>query len=86
MALTLTPEQEELVESTVRAGRFASKEEAVRSAFATLDPLAGKSQAERARIEVIRSTNLADLLSEYPWAGAELEIERDRTPLRDLDL
>jgi Arc/MetJ-type ribon-helix-helix transcriptional regulator len=83
MSLTLTPEQEAAIERTVRDGRYASSAEALQVA---LTKLSNPVFSTRPRTDPVRSKNLADLLSEHPWAGSDLEIERDRKPLRDLDL
>ncbi len=86
MTVILKPEQEAILERVVREGRFANEEEALNAAVRALDPEAALPEEERARRAAIRSMSLAELLAEYPWAGADLDIERDRSPMRDIDL
>jgi hypothetical protein len=86
MALTLNPEQEALVEQAVHIGRYSTSAEALEAAISTLKPDRNPVFAQRPRTGPIRSKNLADLLAEEPWAGADLDITRDQSPGREVDL
>jgi Arc/MetJ-type ribon-helix-helix transcriptional regulator len=86
MTLTLTPEQEAALERSVRSGRFASKEEAVDAAFATLQEPAQVSLSEKARLLHEKYPTLYDLMQASPFRDLDIEFPRDRTPLRDIEL
>jgi Arc/MetJ-type ribon-helix-helix transcriptional regulator len=86
MSLTLTAEQEALIEQAVYRGRYSSPAEALDAAIAMLTPNHNPVLSPRPRTGPIRSKNLADLLSEAPWAGSDLDITRDPSPGRELDL
>ena len=86
MSMTLNPEQEALVEQAVHRGRYGTSAEALEAAISTLKPNRSPLLAPRPRTGPIRSKNLADLLSEEPWAGSDLDITRDQSPGRDIDL
>jgi len=86
MAIALNPEQEAVVERSVREGRFASTHEALDAALGSLDPEAFLPEEERARRASLRSKSLFQLMQESPFYDADIEFERDRTPMRDVDL
>ena len=86
MAMALSPEQEAVVERSVREGRFSSAHEALTAALRTLNGKALLSDEEEARRAVIRSKSLFQLMQESPLYGLDIEFERDRSPMRDIDL
>jgi Arc/MetJ-type ribon-helix-helix transcriptional regulator len=86
MALTLTPEQEAVVERTVREGRFVSADAALNAAVSSLSTGEAMPEAEKRRRADIRSKSLFELMQESPLFGDEIEFERDRLPLRDIEL
>jgi Arc/MetJ-type ribon-helix-helix transcriptional regulator len=86
MTLTLTPEQEAFVESEMREGAFSSADEVLAAALFSFAQAHSKLPPAAPRTHGVRAKNLADLLSEYPWAGSDLDITRDQSPPRDLDL
>ncbi len=86
MALTLTPEQEALVERVVREGRYKSARAALDAAVTSLANDDSLSQEEKDRRASIRSKSLFELMQESPLFGTDVEFERDRSPLRGIDL
>ena len=86
MALTLTPEQEAVIERTVREGRFVSTNAALDAAVSSLLREETMLEGETSRRAGIRSKSLFELMQDSPMYGNEIEFERDRTPLRDIDL
>ena len=86
MALALSPEQEAVVERSVREGKFVSIREALNAALSTLDDEAFLPEEERARRATLRSKSLFQLMQESPLYGLNIEFERDRSPMRDIDL
>ncbi len=85
MTLTLTPEQEAVLERSVRSGRFSSRDETVKAAFDSLDSEASLPEDERARLANLRSKSLIELFRESPFAGLDIEFPRDPAPMRDVD-
>lgn len=86
MIIDLTPEQEALIEQTMRDGHFGTPAEALSAALTDLHARQNQAHASRSRLGPVRSKNLADLLSEEPWAGADIDGIRDPSPGRDIDL
>jgi Arc/MetJ-type ribon-helix-helix transcriptional regulator len=86
MALTLTSEQEAIVKRSVREGKFASAKDALNAALSSIDDEALLPEEEKARRAKIRSTSLLQLMQESPLYGLDIEFERDRSPMRELDL
>jgi Arc/MetJ-type ribon-helix-helix transcriptional regulator len=87
MALTLTPEQEALVERIVREGRYASQDEALSAALSLLakQDVCEDQREETKRLRE-RYPTLVDLFADSPFKGLDLEFPRDPSPLRDVDL
>jgi Arc/MetJ-type ribon-helix-helix transcriptional regulator len=85
MALTLTPEQEAVIERTVREGRFVSTDAALDAAVSSLVRDETILEEETSRRAGIRSKSLFELMQDSPLYGNEIEFERDRSPLRDID-
>jgi len=86
MALTLTPEQEAVVKRSVREGRFESMDAALDAAVNSLAKEETLLEEEKRRRAQIRSQSLFELMQGSPLYGNEIEFERDRSPLRDLNL
>jgi Arc/MetJ-type ribon-helix-helix transcriptional regulator len=86
MALTLNPEQEAVVERTVREGLFVSTDAALNAAVSSLATDEALPEEEQRRRSHIRSKTLYELMQESPLYGNEIEFERDRLPLRDIEL
>ncbi len=86
MAMTLTPEQEAVVELSVREGRFVSTDAALTAAVRSLASEEVLPEEEKLRRAHIRSKSLFQLMQESPLYGNEIEFERDRSPMRDLEL
>lgn len=85
MALTLNPEQEARIERSVREGRFANADAALDAATRAIEVDDTLSEEEDHRRAQIRSKSLFELMQESPLFDNEIEFERDRSPLRDLD-
>jgi Arc/MetJ-type ribon-helix-helix transcriptional regulator len=86
MALILTPEQEALVKRSVREGRYASVDAALHAAVSSLVREGSLQKEESYRRTADRSKSLFELMQESPLYGSEIEFDRDRSALRDLDL
>lgn len=70
MTIELKPDQERIIQEEIRSGHFRSPNEVIDHALAGLR---GKNpQPKKPR------RNLADVLSEPPFAGSELNLERIR--------
>jgi len=78
MTIQLTPEDEKLIQERLRTGAFHSVAEVIHHALVS-SPLP-ESSAKKPR------KNLADVLSEPPFAGSELQLERIRDYPKPLDL
>lgn len=85
MTLTLTAEQEALVEQSVRDGRFASEEEAIKSAFGSLRQTTKITPELTASLRAVRTKNLVELFRDSPFAGLDMEFPRDSFPMRDVE-
>ena len=86
MALILTPEQEAVVKRSVREGRYDSTDAALNAAVNSLANEETLLEEEKRRRVQIRSQSLFELMQGSPLYGNEVEFERDRSPLRDLNL
>jgi len=75
MTIQLTPEDEKLVRERLRSGVFRSAAEVIHHALVS-SPLPEVSAPPKPR------KNLADVLSQPPFAGSELNLERIRDWLR----
>jgi Arc/MetJ-type ribon-helix-helix transcriptional regulator len=78
MTIQLKPEQERIIQEEIRSGHFRSPDEVLDHALAAL--LEKNSPPKKPR------RNLADVLSEPPFAGSELNLERIRDYPKPLDL
>jgi len=78
MTIQLTPEDEKLIQERLRSGAFHSVAEVIHHALVS-SPLP-QSSANKPR------KNLADVLSEPPFAGSELKLERIRDYPRPFNL
>jgi len=80
MTIQLTPEDERLIQERLRSGVFHSAAEVIHHALVSSPVPEASSVAKKPR------KNLADVLSEPPFAGSELKLERIRDYPRPLDL
>jgi Arc/MetJ-type ribon-helix-helix transcriptional regulator len=80
MTIHITPEDEKLIREKLRTGVFRSVEEVIHRALVSM-PISEKSPLEARPLR-----NLIDVLSEPPFAGSELNLERMRDFPRSLDL
>ena len=78
MTIQLTPEDEELIQERLRSGAFHSVAEVIHHALVS-SPLPASAPKKPRK-------NLADVLSEPPFAGSELNLERIRDYPKPLDL
>lgn len=81
MTIHLKHEQERIIEEAIRSGHFRSADEVLDHALATLRE---KEQRTGARSKPRK--NLVEVLSQPPFAGSELDLERQRDYPRPLDL
>ena len=81
MTIQLTPEDERLIQERLRTGAFHSAEEVIHRALVSLPTLEPASPQPRAPRK-----NLVDVLSSPPFAGSELNLERQKDYPRPLDL
>lgn len=79
MTIQLTPEDERLIQARLRSGAFHSVAEVIHHALVS-SPLPEVSASPKPR------KNLADVLSQPPFAGSELKLERITDYPRPLDL
>ena len=84
MTVQLKPETERLVQEEIESGHFRSADElivqgvlALRERSRTEEPISVSRKPRK---------NLADILSEPPFAGSELNLERQKDYPRPLDL
>jgi Arc/MetJ-type ribon-helix-helix transcriptional regulator len=78
MTIQLTPEDERLIQERLRTGAFQTAQEVIHCALVSLEP--PKMPFDRAR------KNLADVLCSSPFAGSELNLERQKDDPRPLEL
>ena len=78
MTIELKPEQERIIQEEIQNGHFRSPDEVLDHALAALREKNPPPKKPR--------RNLADVLSEPPFAGSELNLERIRDYPRPLDL
>jgi Arc/MetJ-type ribon-helix-helix transcriptional regulator len=82
VTVELNPETERLVEEEIRHGHFRSVDELIKEGV----------YAWREKHQVMESTlrqplkNLADFLLESPFAGSDLDLEREKDYGRPVDL
>ena len=80
MTITLTPEQERIIQQEIESGHFRSPEEVLEHALAALQEKEHKPKVSTPR------KNLAQFLMESPLAGAELNLERQNDYGRLIEL
>ena len=85
MTVELKPETERLVQEEIRRGHFRSVDEVI---VQGVNALREKSQAEQAAVATPSRTRkpLYELLTQPPFAGSELNLERQRDSPRPVDL
>jgi Arc/MetJ-type ribon-helix-helix transcriptional regulator len=80
MTIDLKPEQERIIQAEIESGHFSSAEEVLDHALAALREKEHERKASSPR------KNLAQFLMESPFAGAELNLERQKDFGRPVDL
>ena len=80
MTVNITPEDERLIQEKLRTGAFRSAEEVIHRALVSLPTPETSRHSTRPR------RGLVEVLSEPPFAGSELNLERIRDYPRRLDL
>ena len=80
MTIELKPEQKRIIQEEIRSGHFQSPSEVLDYAFAALREKTVARQSRTPR------KSLADVLSSSPFAGSELNLERQKDYPRPLDL
>ncbi len=83
MTIELKPEQERIIREAIQSGHFRSPDEVLDYAFAAL---CEKSDVAQATIPVRPRKKLYDLLTQPPFAGSELNLERQKDYPRPVDL
>jgi len=81
MIIEIKPEDETLIQRRLRTGAFKNADEVVHRALIALEtsePLAQVARKPR--------KNLADFLMESPFAGSEIDLERQQDYGRPVDL
>ena len=80
MTINLKPEQERIIRAQIDSGHFRSPDEVLDHALAALQEKECKREARAPR------KNLAQFLMESPFAGAELNLERQEDYGRPIEL
>jgi len=80
MTIILTPEQERIMQAEIVSGHFRSPDEVLDQALAALREKEQRHETTGPR------KNLARFLMESPFAGAELNLERQKDYGRPIDL
>ncbi len=83
MTIELKPEQERIVREEIQSGHFRSPDEVLDYAFAALRE---KSNVTQATIPARPRKKLYDLLTQPPFTGSELNLERQKDYPRPVDL
>jgi len=78
MTIQLMAEDERLIQELLRTGAFPTAEEAIHRALTLWSPRETPYRKPR--------KNLADVLSALPFAGSELNLERQKDYPKPLDL
>lgn len=81
--MELKPEIEQLVQEEIRRGRYHSVDEAIEQAFSALRE---KQQAEQPTTSPRPRKRIYELLTQPPFAGSELNLERHDDYPRPIDL
>jgi len=79
MRIQLTPEDEKLIQERLRSGAFHSLAEVIHHGLVS-------SRLPEVSVSPKPRKNLTDVLSQSPFAGSELKLERIRDYPRPLDL
>lgn len=86
MTVTLTPEQEALVERELQRGNFSSPMEAVSAALQLLERTNIHAEDDQRRRELRHKyPTLVDLFAASPFRELDIEFTRDKSPMRDID-
>jgi Arc/MetJ-type ribon-helix-helix transcriptional regulator len=84
MTIQLKPEQERIIQEEIRSGHFRSPDEVLDHALAALRE---KSKVTEATVAPARPRKkLYDLLTQPPFAGSELNLDRQKDYPRPVDL
>ena len=81
--MELKPEIERLVQEEIRRGRFHSVDEAIEQAFSAWTE---KQQAEQPTASTRPRKRIYELLTQPPFAGSELNLERQDDYPRPVNL
>jgi hypothetical protein len=85
MTVELKPETERLVQEELRSGHVQTVDELIVHGVQALREKSAVAQAAKAPPRKPRK-NLADFLSESPFAGSEIDLERQQDYGRPVDL
>lgn len=80
MTIEIKPEHEQFVQEAIRSGRYRSVADMVDLAFAALRQSTFSTAPRPPR------PNLAEVLLNSPFAGADLDLERRKDYMRPVDL
>ncbi len=80
MTINLKPEQERIIRAEIESGHFGSPDEVLDHALAALQEKERKAKSGPPR------KNLAQFLMDSPFAGAELNLERQKDYGRPIEL
>ena len=80
MTINLKPEQERIIQAEIASGHFRSPEDVLDGALAALQ------EKEHRREPSVLRKNLAQFLMDSPFAGAGLNLERQKDYGRPIDL
>ena len=84
MTIQLKPEQERIIQEEIQSGHFRSPDEVIDHALAALRE---KSNGAQAAVTPPRPRKrLYDLVTRPPFAGSELNLERQKDYPRPIDL
>jgi Arc/MetJ-type ribon-helix-helix transcriptional regulator len=83
MAVQLKPETERLVQEEIRSGHFDSVDELI---VESVHAWREKHQVEPTAVSLKPPKSLYDLLTQPPFAGSELNLERQKDYPRPVDL
>ena len=81
MTIHLKPEQERIIQEEIRSGHFRSADDVLDHALAAL-----REKEQRAQSADKPDKNLIDVLTAPPFAGSELNLERQKDYPRALNL
>jgi Arc/MetJ-type ribon-helix-helix transcriptional regulator len=84
MTIQLKPEQERIIQEEIRSGHFRSPDEVLDHALAALREKSDSAQSAPASPKARKK--LYDLLTQPPFAGSELNLERRKDIPRPVDL